>query len=64
MWYRKTGKVGNSMKIGIPGRLCKMLELLGGETMLISLENNKIVIEKDDRIERMAMAKKKIKTRK
>ncbi len=49
MWYRRVSKVGNSLMIGLPSRMCKMLEIRGGEDLVITLENKKIVIAADNR---------------
>lgn len=48
MYYRKIGKLGGSLYVGIPSKLRDELGLVLGDYMHVSLAGNKIIIERDE----------------
>ncbi len=47
MWYRKVVKIGNSLHVGIPARVARQLGLEQGETVLVYLGDEGVLIRKD-----------------
>lgn len=46
MWYRKVFKVGGSLHVGLPARVCEVLEIYAGDHMLVFLSDDGILIKK------------------